>query len=130
MKRYFVAIFIALLFSSVGELNSRLPRVESEHIVASFVAAEDYNSPDELSLEILRNDILRSPSTNTSITSQRGADGANNEARQRSTYCTKSLLHTSPCRYAGHVTEIFNFNRYTSSLRVGYYLHALCRLRI
>lgn len=130
MKRYVVAIFIALLFSSIGELNSCLPQVESEHIVASFVAAEERNSPDELSLEILRNDVLRSPSTTTSVVVQRSTESSHNEARQRSPYHFKSLLHSTPCRYAGHLTEIFNFNQYTSSLRVGYYLYALCRLRI
>ena len=130
MKRYLVVIFVALLFSSIGELNSRLPEVERERIVATFVAAEDCNSHDELSLEILRNDILRSPSTNSNIISQRGTDGMQQQARQRNVSHSKSLPHTTPCRYAGRITEIFNFNQYKSSLRVGYYLYALCRLRI
>lgn len=33
-------------------------------------------------------------------------------------------------RHAGHITRIFEFNPFRSSLRVAFYLHTLCRLRI
>ncbi len=33
-------------------------------------------------------------------------------------------------RHSGHTTHIFEYNHFRSSLRVVYYLHTLCRLRI
>lgn len=42
----------------------------------------------------------------------------------------KIMAEAIHSRRAGHITKIFEYNPYTSSLRVVYYLHTLCRLRI
>ena len=46
------------------------------------------------------------------------------------TLAEKILSAAIHSRKAGHITKIFEFNPYTSSLRAAYYLHTLCRLRI
>lgn len=50
-------------------------------------------------------------------------------ARQK-TECNKIFSVAIHSRRAGHLTHIFEYNHFRSSLRVVYYLHTLCRLRI
>lgn len=50
--------------------------------------------------------------------------------RHRANFISRISLPMSVESHAGHVTRIFDFNLHRSSLRVGYYLYALCRLRI
>lgn len=52
------------------------------------------------------------------------------QVRHRVTEQSKIYAVAIALRRAGHVTHIFEFNLFRSSLRVIYYLHALCRLRI
>ena len=40
------------------------------------------------------------------------------------------LLAAISSRHAGRITKIFEYNHFRSILRVVYYLHTLCRLRI
>ncbi|MBQ1253912.1 MAG: hypothetical protein IIY05_06175 [Alistipes sp.] len=130
MKRYVVAILVTMLFASVGEIHKHLPEASKQPVVTTLKAADDNKSAEELSLEILHNDILRAGSTSSNSVVQRGDESENSQARHRNPHTLKSAVHATPCRHAGHVTDILNFNHYTSSLRVGYYLHSLCRLRI
>lgn len=52
-----------------------------------------------------------------------------NTMRQRieSEKLMSAAIHS---RHSGHTTHIFEYNHFRSSLRVAYYLHTLCRLRI
>ena len=50
--------------------------------------------------------------------------------RQRNSSEHKTVPHLVPCRHLGHVTHIFDYDNFRSSLGNGYYLHSLCRLRI
>ncbi len=52
-----------------------------------------------------------------------------NTTRQRieSEKLMSAAIHS---RHSGHTTHIFEYNHFRSSLRVAYYLHTLCRLRI
>ena len=43
---------------------------------------------------------------------------------------SKTLSAAIPSRHVGRITKIFEFNHFRSALRIGYYLHSLCRLRI
>ena len=43
---------------------------------------------------------------------------------------SKSLSAAIPSRHVGRITKIFEFNHFRSTLRIVYYLHSLCRLRI
>jgi hypothetical protein len=43
---------------------------------------------------------------------------------------SKTLSAAIPSRHVGRITKVFEFNHFRSTLRVVYYLHSLCRLRI
>ena len=43
---------------------------------------------------------------------------------------SKTLSAAIPSRRVGRITKIFEFNHFRSALRIMYYLHSLCRLRI
>ena len=75
------------------------------------------------------NDMLRTPRSVQSL-GQNNNSQANNVVRCRVESHLKSISQAVPDRHAGHVTRIFEFNHFRSSLRITYYLYALCRLRI
>lgn len=130
MTRYALAILIALLFTGIEKLNSSLPHVKSQRIVAVYVAAEEIQKEHvEYSTLECENFISTSTTFSTSVTA-RGNSSSHNFTRQRYVQTTKHAIHIAPCRHQGLLTDIFNFNLYTSSLRIVYYLHTLCRLRI
>ena len=130
MTRNAIVIFISLLFTGIEKLNNSLPQVQSQRIVAMYEAAEyASHKQEQLSTPELENFISTSSASSTSVTA-RGNSSSHNTARHRHSQSTKQAIHTSPSRHKGHVTDIFNFNQHTSSLRVVYYLHTLCRLRI
>lgn len=130
MTRYALAILIALLFTGIEKLNSSLPHVKSQRIVAVYVAAEE-NQKEHVEYSTLEceNFISTSTTFSTGVTA-RGNSSSHNFTRQRYVQTTKHAIHIAPCRHQGLLTDIFNFNLYTSSLRIVYYLHTLCRLRI
>lgn len=68
---------------------------------------------------------------NTAYTSTAKAQ----QSHQRNTIrhrieCEKLMSAAIHSRHSGHTTHIFEYNHFRSSLRVAYYLHTLCRLRI
>lgn len=73
------------------------------------------------------NDVWRSPRTVTTLTN---SSAQTIQQRHRTTHSIRIIPHIPSERRAGHLTQIFEYNHYRSSLRVGYYLYALCRLRI
>ena len=74
-------------------------------------------------------DMLRTPRSFAPISVQNNAP-ALQQVRHRGGEQLKFYATAVPSRRAGHVTRIFEFDYFRSSLRVVYYLHALCRLRI
>ena len=74
-------------------------------------------------------DMFRSPRTTMSF-GQSNNSSINNVVRNRVESHSKTISQAVPERHAGHVTQIFEFNHFRSSLRVVYYLYVLCRLRI
>ncbi|MBE6204224.1 MAG: hypothetical protein E7136_02825 [Rikenellaceae bacterium] len=73
------------------------------------------------------NDLWRSPRTITTLTN---STQQSVQQRHRTHLSIRITPHIPSERRAGHLTQIFEYNHYRSSLRVGYYLYALCRLRI
>lgn len=71
----------------------------------------------------------RSNATNFTPTTKAQSPTSRASARQKAE-CNKILSAAVHSRRAGHLTEIFEYNHFRSSLRVVYYLHTLCRLRI
>ena len=73
--------------------------------------------------------MLRSSRSVVSV-GQNSHNTINNSVRSRHESHTKTLAKAVVESHAGHLTRIFEFNHFRSSLRVTYYLYALCRLRI
>ncbi len=61
---------------------------------------------------------------------QNNLTSSNHNVRSRSESHDKYLVMAFHESHTGHVTRIFEFNHFKSSLRVVYYLYVLCRLRI
>lgn len=120
----FAMLYALLSLLSDGGLTDCVP-VGEEQLPSSTL--EQGYERELLCAKEYNNDVWRSPrSVNVSCS------GANRsmQSRHRTTYLSKITPQTPSERRAGHVTHIFEFNHYRSSLRVGYYLYALCRLRI
>lgn len=75
-------------------------------------------------------DLFLRTSRNIVSVGQNNLSSINNSMRSRHESHTKSLMQAVPESHAGHLTRFFEYNHFKSSLRVVYYLYALCRLRI
>lgn len=124
-------LFYILLFVCVTYLCDSHPELQQEtapnyphsEVVADthaeqLICCKEYNS-----------DMLRTPRSMTTITSQSNTV-TSQQVRYHGEEQLKFYATAVPARRAGHVTQIFEFNQFRSSLRVAYYLHTLCRLRI
>ena len=129
MTRYAIVILITLLFTGIEKLNNSRSKVKSQDIVSTYVVAKDV-ATEHLQHSAAECCSLLSTHGATTNISVRIGSHSNNIVRHRQGNNTKQTIHISPCRHRGHVTDIFNFNQHRSSLRVVYYLHTLCRLRI
>ena len=119
-----------LLFSVCLSSAEHSPRVESAGVKSKAqmeVAASDF-ATQIICCRECNSDMLRTSTSATTISVQ-NSTVAQQHLRHRGAE-SKSYAATIPMRRAGHVTQIFEFNFFRSSLRVVYYLHALCRLRI
>lgn len=74
-------------------------------------------------------DMLRTMRTAAPTIAQNAAS-TSQQVRHRSDEQLKYYAAAIPSRRVGHVTRIFEFDTVRSTLRVAYYLYALCRLRI
>ena len=129
MIRYAIVIFISLLFTGIEKFNSSHSQAKCQEVVSTCVVAKDIATEHLLHSAAECCSLLSTHGATTNISIRIGST-SHNTARHRQGNSTKQTLHTSPCRHRGHVTDIFNFNQHRSSLRVVYYLHTLCRLRI
>lgn len=73
------------------------------------------------------NDMWRTQRSESAVSS---SNPLQTKLRYRTNFSSRISLPTNVESRAGHVTHIFDFDLCRSSLRVGYYLYALCRLRI
>ena len=105
----------------------------SETTLSSNHASDLSNIADILRLSVYSHhyDLQRIASQQyggSSYENQHNASSRSNlRLRSLSEKIMSAAIHS---RHARHITKIFEFNIYTSSLRVAYYLHSLCRLRI
>ncbi|MBR5812166.1 MAG: hypothetical protein IKY80_04090 [Alistipes sp.] len=82
---------------------------------------------------VYTSDMLSSPSARCVVAEEvSSVVSHSSSARYRTSRVAKSKIMASAVsdRRAGHATLIFEYNHFTSSLRVAYYLYTLCRLRI
>lgn len=112
---------------SIAEQSSVLSMGEGEHSQPT-VEIGTYSTTEPLYLVLRSNRNLWRVSRTHSVSGSSGIRIA--KLRHRTNSISRISLPTSVESRAGHVTRIFDFNLHRSSLRVGYYLYALCRLRI
>ena len=123
-------IYILLLAVAAFTFDHSAPSERVEQSAASHieVAAQSY-AEQWVCCKECNSDMLRTPSSFAPISVQNSAP-AWQQVRHRGGEQLKFYAAAVPLRRAGHVTRIFEFDYFRSSLRVVYYLHALCRLRI
>ena len=92
------------------------------------VAASDF-ATQIICCRECNSDMLRTPRSFVPISVQNNAPMCQ-QVRHRGGEQLKFYATAVSLRRAGHITRIFEFDYFRSSLRVVYYLHALCRLRI
>lgn len=129
MRSYIIAIFTLLTFSLAGWMNGLVS--DTEQCIATIELKQA--SEGERERDILKefgNDMLRTATETLCVGQHSISTHSQHNARQRSNHTSKSNLHTVPNQHSGHVTNIFDYTLKTSSQRVEYYLHTLCRLRI
>ena len=100
--------------------------VDGEYVSGTI---DDNFRVEQLCCKEYNSDMLRSPNTTMSF-GQSNNNSISNIVRSRVESHSKTISQAVPERHAGHVTQIFEFNHFRSSLRVVYYLYVLCRLRI
>lgn len=131
MKRLYYILFVLVALFGLSHLDDvqmsagvhTHDYVVTESIdngyVEELICSREYNS-----------DMLLRTSRSSFTVGQNNLTSLNNNVRSRHESHTKSLLQAIPECHAGHLTRLFEFNLFKSSLRVAYYLYALCRLRI
>lgn len=132
MRQIFYILLLVLGIGFFGGNNAVEGNlcVDVDSVVSQCLISEQSSSDGDATVihkdEMLRVLIARytvlEPQTTTSAPSR--------SARFRNLVNHKIMASAISDRRAGHVTRIFEFNHFRSSLRVAYYLYALCRLRI
>ena len=138
MRRFLTIILCVTLYLMWGVSGDALSS-DNAHNGRSFdysAATNDEGSllkqPQTTLLQNVATTTLSSSHNNaTSLTPTTKAHSQSSRASARQKIESNKLLSTAiHSRLAGHLTIIFEYNHFRSSLRVAYYLHTLCRLRI
>ena len=123
-----VYILLLAIAAFTFDFSAQSERVEQRTSSRTEVAAQTY-AEQWICCHECSSDMLRSPRSFASLSVQNNAP-ASQQVRHRGGDQLKLYTTAVPLRRAGHVTRIFEFDYFRSSLRVVYYLYALCRLRI
>lgn len=131
MRYFYYILFTLLALCSTLFVDNAEPVVSGD--VCHYVVAESVDNAFSEELICCReyncNMMLRTQRTITSV-GNNNLTSSNNSVRSRNELHTKSLFQAIRESRVGHLTRIFEFNHFRSSLREVYYLYALCRLRI
>lgn len=133
MLRLLYILLFVFCYSVADASSSSLAKqdVGCEYVVAcddSIVSTAPF---EEYSYDELQGGMLM-PRTVTRYVVETSNGGAVSPALRynRVNSSSKTLSAAIPSRHIGRITKIFEFNHFRSTLRVAYYLHSLCRLRI
>ena len=134
MQRIFHILLLPLLlglFGIVGSADEPLTQSGAAPLLQQTISQAD-DSTGECG-RVYTSDMLSTPSPRCVMAEEvSNVVSHSSSARYRTSRLTKSKIMASAVsdRRAGHATLIFEYNHFTSSLRVVYYLYTLCRLRI
>ena len=127
-------ILLFVLCCSVTDASSS--PLASQCVECEYVAAGDDNIALPIPLDDHSYDaaqgVMLMPRTASRYVVETGNGGAVSPTVRynRSNGSSKTLSAAIPSRHIGRLTKIFEYNHFRSMLRVAYYLHTLCRLRI
>ena len=131
MQRIIYILLLPLLYCFFCIINYADKSVQEEHKpyqLQQIVSESD--ATDNNVMHTYDNKMLRTASVRCIMTEGTSSFSLPSSARYRTTTTLRIMASAVSARHAGHVTRIFEFNHFRSSLRIGYYLYALCRLRI
>ncbi|MBQ4127823.1 MAG: hypothetical protein IJD72_07640 [Alistipes sp.] len=133
MRRLIYISLASLICGLYGVLNyagSIALEYEQTYILQQTISSSESSDNDDL--RMYNNDMFRASTPRCIVLEEaQTLTTTSSSARYRTSNTSLKIMATALSeRRAGHVTKIFEFNRFTSSLRIGYYLYALCRLRI
>lgn len=120
------AVFAIICLSTQGE-EQRVGDVQ-QYVVKESVDKQHHN--ELICCRECNSDMMLRTSRSVVSVGQNSHNTINNGARSRHESHSKTLAQAVVESHAGHLTRIFEFNHFRSSLRVTYYLYTLCRLRI
>lgn len=146
MQRFWTIVLAAVLYLAWGasdiavscnkcdiqlsEFSHNICNQESEYTQLPSNAKGNLIPQEAICTSSTSNNIFRlSTNSRTSTVNTSQNISSRNNLRYR-TFTERIMAEAINSRLAGHTTKIFEYNPYTSSLRIAYYLHALCRLRI
>ena len=122
---YILLLAVAAFIFDFSAQSERVAQSLPSHI---DVATQNY-AEQWVCCKECNSDMLRTPRSFAPVSVQNSAS-VWSQVRHRGGEQLKFFATAVPLRRAGHITRIFEFDYFRSSLRVVYYLHALCRLRI
>lgn len=133
MMRFILSILLFVLYASVADAPS-MPQQQS----VDLPIAVSYG--DKIVLSAHFDDSSFCPASSLMLSPRTAArylvkTGGNGNLLPSFRYNRTNTTLKTPswcvaCSHAGRITKIFEFNHFRSALRVAYYLHTLCRLRI
>ncbi|MBR2168849.1 MAG: hypothetical protein IKA38_08830 [Alistipes sp.] len=132
MQRIIYILLLSLLYGLFGVVNY-VEESLSESVQPTRLQqiVDESNTTDKDTDRAYDKDMLRTPTHRCiAIEEVSSISTPTSSARYRTSTSQKIMATAIPNRHEGHVTKIFEFNSFTSSLRIAYYLYALCRLRI
>ena len=138
MQRFLTIILCVTLYLMWGVSDNALSLDNTHKSQTSDYSATTNNEcslrkqqQTVLSQSVATTSLSSSHSNATSLTPTTKAHSQSSRASARKKIESNKLLSAAiHSRLAGHLTIIFEYNHFRSSLRVAYYLHTLCRLRI
>lgn len=128
MVAMILGVLLCAVFGSARQTDDAVPHEADARVVWKYVAD---SGAEQRACAVECNNDPRLPVPET-FSAERGGGSvvARATSRRPGGERVKLLAPAVPDRRAGHVTSIFEFDIYRSSLCAGYYLHALRRLRI
>lgn len=128
---YYILLAVVALFGA-AQIDSKAQeqgRADWSHSVVAESVDRGF-SEELICCRECNSDMLLRTSRTIVTVGQNNLTSLSNSVRSRHESHHKSLAQAFSESHAGRVTRFFEFNHFRSSLRVVYYLYALCRLRI
>lgn len=138
MRRFLTIMLCFALYLAWGVSDSALSEKTAQNTIAESLSAAGNNTAERVkhsscSIEQCQAFLTLNTSRNNVVNNSPTAKAQTSTSRvvlRQKVEVEKIMSAAIHLRHAGHITRIFEYNSFRSSLRVVYYLYTLCRLRI